>query len=869
MALAPNTRLGGYEILSLIGAGGMGEVYRARDLRLERDVAVKVLPAEAATDSERLERFAQEARATAALNHPNILAVYDVGSEGRINYVVSELLEGETLRAVLERGALPPRKAIEYSAQIARGMAAAHERHIVHRDLKPDNIFITREGRAKILDFGLARILQAVDPDDLTMTRDAGAGTTPGTVLGTMGYMSPEQVRGLTVDHRSDIFSFGAVLYEMLAGKRAFRGVTPADTMSAILSSDPPELESGMRTIPPMLNHLVRRCLEKSPDERYQSARDLAFNLESLSTIPTGEPGSATAPAAAPAARSSRLRRFPGWTLVAMALLAGLITGGAAMSWRAAWSSPANTASYRQLTFRRGLLASAHFAPDGQSMVYAAAWEGRPFTVFTGRTDGIGERSLSVEGLVEDVSSTGDVALLTNVDRSTLYEVPGTLARMPLGGGAPRAVVENVGSASWSPDGQQLALIRFTAERRWRLEFPLGTVLYETSNWIEAPRVAPDGARVAFLEHPAVGGDNRGHVSLVTLSGQKTEITGEYSMLVGLAWHPNGEIWFTAADTGLLTQLRAVRPGAAVRLIAGLPAAVVLHDVRSDGGVLLETISRKARMLLRSADDKEDRDLSWFDYPALRDISADGKYILFDEQGEGGGANYGVFTRPTDGAPAVRLGDGYAFAFAPDMRHVLTAHPERALREFDIVPVGPGERRSLRAIPDFEPLEPPRWWPDGKAVAFAGHLKGRPPRTYLMDAVTGEHKPLTPEGIAGTRASPDAKSVVVNVQGEVRLFRLDDGGTAPIKGLTQSDQVIRWSGDGRALFVTRPISPRQRDLARLELATGRRTVIGTFGPADAAGVRTLSLPVVSADGRVFAYRYNQILSDLFIATGLK
>jgi Tol biopolymer transport system component len=865
MALAANTRLGGYEILSLIGTGGMGEVYRARDLRLERDVAVKVLPAEAATDPERLERFAQEARATAALNHPNILAVYDVGSEGGINYVVSELLEGETLRAVLERGALPTRKTIEYAAQIARGMAAAHERHIVHRDLKPDNIFITREGRAKILDFGLARILQPVAPDEPTR---ALGGTAPGMVLGTMGYMSPEQVRGLAVDHRSDIFSFGAVLYEMLAGKRAFRGVTSADTMSAILSSDPPELESGRRTIPPMLNYLVRRCLEKSPDERYQSARDLAFNLESLSTIPTSEPGSATAPAGALAAGSSRLRRFPRWTLVAMALLAGLIAGGAAMSWRAA-SAPANTATYRQLTFRRGLLASAHFAPDGQSMVYAAAWEGRPFTVFTGRTDGIGERSLSIEGLVEDVSSTGEVALLTNVDRSALYEVPGTLARMPLGGGAPRAVVENVGSASWGPDGQQLALIRFTAERRWRLEFPLGTVLYETPNWIEAPRVAPDGARVAFLEHPAVGGDNRGHVSLVTLSGQKTDVTGDYSMLVGLAWHPNGEIWFTAADSGLLTQLRAVRPGAAVRRIAGLPAAVVLHDVRSDGGVLLETISRKARMLLRSPDDEEDRDLSWFDYPALRDMSADGKFILFDEQGEGGGPDYGVFTRQTDGAPAVRLGDGYAFGFAPDMRHVLTAHPQRVSREWDIVPVGPGERRGLPAIPDFEPVDRPRWWPDGKAVAAAGHVNGRPPRTYLIDAVTGEHKPLTPEGIAGTLASPDTKSLVVNAHGALRIFRIDDGATAPIKGLDQGDQVIRWSGDGRALFVTRLLSPRQREIARLDLASGRRSAIGTFGPADTAGVRSVSVPVVSADGRVFAYRYNQVLSDLFIATGLK
>ena len=863
MAIAPNTRLGSYEILSLIGAGGMGEVYRARDVRLEREVAVKVLPGGVATTAERLQRFAQEARATAALNHPNILAVFDIGTEDGVQYVVSELLEGETLRAVLERGALPPRKAIEYGAQIVRGLAAAHERHIVHRDLKPDNIFVTREGRVKILDFGLARIFQAVDPGDRTMTGGPGGGTTPGMVLGTTGYMSPEQVRGLAVDHRSDIFSFGAVLFEMLAGKRAFRGATAADTMSAILSGDPPELESGTRTLPPMLDRLVRRCLEKSPDERYQSARDIAFNLESLSTISTGESGSATAPAAAVEAASSPARRWPGWALVAIALLVGLAGGVSAMSWKAA---PENAASFRQLTFRRGQLTGARFAPDGQSIVYAAGWEGRPSALFTGRVDGIGERALSIDGQVEDVSSTGEVALLTNIRRGTSFMDRGTLARMPLGGGAPRALVNDVGSASWGPDGQ-LAIVRVTPEGRWRLEFPVGTMLYDTPNWIEAPRVAPDGTRVAFLEHPANSGDNRGHVSVVTLSGQKSDVTGEYSMVVGLAWHPTGEIWFTGSDSGLLTQLLAVRPGGPVRKVVGLPAAVVLHDVRSDGGVLLEAVTRKARMLLRSVGDAEDRDISWFDYPLLRDMSADGKYILFDEQGEGGGPNYGVFIRPTDGGPAVRLGEGYAMTFAPDMQHVLTSRPGGG--PFRIVPIGPGEPRELGAVPDFRRLGPARWWPDGKKIAFAGHLGNRPARTYLMDSATGELKPLTPEGIFGTLASPDGKSLVVNAQGELRVFRMDGSGTTPIKGLAQGDQAIRWSADGLALFVTRLLSPRQRELARLELSTGRRDVIGTFGPADAAGVLSVGAPVVSADGRTFAYRYNQVLSDLFIATGLK
>jgi Tol biopolymer transport system component len=846
----------------------MGEVYRARDTRLGRDVAVKVLPGNAAHDPDRLQRFAQEARATAALNHPNILTVYDIGAEDDVQYVVSELLEGETLKAVLERGALPPRKAIEVAAQVARGLAAAHERHIVHRDLKPDNVFLTREGRAKILDFGLARMLHAAEPADQTMTAGATAGTTPGMVLGTMGYMSPEQVRGQPADHRSDIFSFGAVLYEMLAGKRAFRGATPADTMSAILSADPPELESGTRTIPPIVDRLVRRCLEKAPDERYQSARDLAFNLEALSTMSPGEPVSGTlAPADVVHAGPAPRARSAGWARTAIALVLGLAVGGAAAVWTPASSESTAIATYRQLTFRRGSIASAHFAPDGQSIVYAAGWEGRPASLFTGRVDGIGERPLSLEGQIEDVSRNGEVALLTNVQRAGNV-IRGTLSRMPLAGGAPRAVLEDVGSASWSPDGTQLAIVRAKAAGGWQLEFPVGTVLYETPNWIETPRVSPDGTRVALLEHPPVGGDNRGHVSVVA-SGQKSDITGDYSIVTGLDWHPNGELWFSGSDSGLLTQLLAVRPGAPVRRVAGLPAAVILRDVRPDGGVLLETITRKARMLVRAAGEAEDRDIGWFDYPLLRDMSPDGKFVLFDEEGEGGGADYSVFLRPTDGGPAVRLTDGYAHTFAPDMKHVLTTRPGRpGLR---IVPIGPGEPREIpRLAQDYRPVAgPARWWPDGNKLIFAGQLGSAPARTYVFDLATLEARPITPDGIAGNVVSPDGTRLVVTVDGERRVFTVNGGSMTPIGGLAPGDQVLRWSADGRALFVSRVLSVRQRDLARLDLSTGRREVIATFGPTDAAGVLAIAAPVVSADGRVFAYRYQQVLSDLFVATGLK
>ena len=296
MPLTAGTKLGPYEIVSPLGAGGMGEVYRARDSRLGRDVAVKILPESFARDTDRLHRFEQEARAVAALNHPNILAVFDIGQDNGLPFLVSELLEGESLRAVLDRGPLPQRKTIEYGVQIAHGLAAAHEKGIIHRDLKPENVFITKDGRIKILDFGLAKLAQATGGDEATLT---SAHTAAGVVMGTASYMAPEQVRGEAVDPRTDIFAFGAVLYEMLSGARAFRRDTAAETMTAVLKDDPRELSDPGHVVSPTLERIVRRCLEKNPEQRFQSARDLSFALSALSGTET----SAVARAAAAAPR--------------------------------------------------------------------------------------------------------------------------------------------------------------------------------------------------------------------------------------------------------------------------------------------------------------------------------------------------------------------------------------------------------------------------------------------------------------------------------------------------------------------------------------------------------------------------------------
>jgi len=368
MALPRGIKLGSYEIVSSLGAGGMGEVYRARDESLGREVAIKVLPKELASDPDRLRRFEQEARAAAALNHPNILAVYGFSTtEEHAPYLVTELLQGQTLRERLQQGEIPVRKAVEFALQTARGLAAAHDRGIVHRDLKPENLFLTRDGVVKILDFGLAKLIV---PKVTSKTSVATASFTEvGVVLGTAGYMSPEQVRGQVVDHRSDIFSLGAILYEMLSGKRAFEGTTAADTMSAILKEEPAELSASGRSLPPALGRIVDRCLEKEPAERFQSARDLAFNLELLSREETGSGAAVAIPA----------RKGRRWGIAALGALALLGAAGLGFLARGLKSRTENSspAELRRLTDFVGMEEFPALSPDGKWVAFTADVSGR------------------------------------------------------------------------------------------------------------------------------------------------------------------------------------------------------------------------------------------------------------------------------------------------------------------------------------------------------------------------------------------------------------------------------------------------------------------------------------------------------------
>ncbi len=832
----------------------MGEVYRALDTRLDRTVAVKILPAAFARDPERLRRFQQEAQAVAALNHPNILAVHDLGDHDGAPYMVTEFLEGETLRERMLPGPLPVRKATEYAIQIARGLAAAHDKGIVHRDLKPENIFVTRDGRVKILDFGLAKLTPsgAANPDAATLASQTEAGV----VMGTVGYMSPEQVKGLAADHRSDLFSFGAILYEMLSGKRAFHGETSVETMSAILKQDPPELTETARMVPPALERIVRHCLEKNPEERFQSARDVAFNLANLSEIS----GSST-----PIAATKGRRQWLGVAALVSALIVILLTGHCLLT----RSRPATPIVFHRLTYELGTLSSARFSPDGHTVVYSAAWEGNPAQIFSTRAEFPQPQAIGVQGSrIASISPTNEVAFL--VSDVTFAERDATLERVPLSGGSPREVLTHVRDAAWGPDGS-LAVVHIV-EGRDRLEYPIGHVLYDTAGWISQIRFSRKGDRIAFLDHTA-DPDTRGAVAMIDLSGHdlsghKQTLTKEWEDVRGLAWSAsNDEIWFAASENGAEDMLRAVTLSGQVRLVLTTPTTLILQDISSDGRVLLASADARYRIAGRAAGARAERDLSWYDYTLLHDISADGKTILLEEQGAMGGPNYSVGVRALDGSPPIKLGEGYGGGLSADGKWALSflAGPPPKIT---ILPTAAGESSSV-PIPGIERVTGIRlgFFPDGKHIWFTGAEASHPTRTYIQDLSGGTPRPGTPEGVSATGVSPDGKSLIgPDAQGRIALFPVDGGAARVVPGLDPGLTFVQWSLDGRSLYVSDRKIPAT--LLRVDLASGQKNGVLRLEPADPSGVVNLSRIVLSRDGKTYAYDYRRVISTLLVVDGL-
>ncbi len=685
MALTSGTKLGPYEIQSPLGAGGMGEVYRARDSRLGRDVAIKVLPEAFARDAERLRRFETEARSIAALNHPNILSIHDIGAYEGAPYLVSECLEGQSLREELSDGALPLRRAVDYGIQIAQGLAAAYDKGIVHRDLKPENVFVTRDERVKILDFGLAKLARSEASSDDGATMEA-LPTSIGTVLGTVGYMSPEQVRGAPADARSDIFALGAILYEMLFGQRAFRRDTSAETMTAILKEDPPELSLTGKPISPALERIVRRCLEKNPLQRFQSARDLAFNLEGLSGTSSTSTGTGTARVAIAAAEKKTSGKRVMMVGASMLLLV-LVAAGSWMLGARSNSVPLPT--YHQLTFDRGLVYAARFASDGTSIYYSASWNGQPVQLYSALPDTPESRPLNLVNSTLFAVSASQLAISVGCKDRYLGLCQGTLGLVPLAGGTPREVANNVLAADWGADGSEMAVIRQVGGK-YRAEFPYGKVLYESTHPLGYLRIAPHNNTVAFVEFSSVDGD-AGWLIAVDRNGKRLLRSAAFISTEGLAWSPSGEeVWVGATRTeGWANEVIGLGLNGKRRVVLRLPGNLRLHDVSRDGRVLLSKESWRSGLQFRGPADKKERDLSWLDYATLRDISTDGNWISFDDWGSAAGASGLAFLRKTDGSPAIKLGQYGEPVLSPDTKQVLASNATTVnLAGFALLPTG-------------------------------------------------------------------------------------------------------------------------------------------------------------------------------------
>ena len=847
----------------------MGEVYRARDQRLGRDVALKILAGDAAGEPERLDRFEVEARAASALNHPNIVVVYEIGTASAprggtdVRYLAMEFLDGEPLSARIPRNGLPLREFLSLAAGLTDGLARAHESGILHRDLKPSNLYVTRDGRLKILDFGLAKLRR--QPGDPSPAGTTDTITSPGTLLGTVGYLSPEQLRGDPATFASDQFSTGCVFYEMLTGRRAFPGASPAEIVSAILRDEPLPLDTIRPGLPPPLVWVVERCLGKLPRDRYGATADLARDLKTLKEH-SGEVVRSSPSTPRPATPPSPLRRG----LLAAGLLA---LGGALAGLVVVLSGPRPAPEFRRLTFRDGNVWKALYEPRSTSILYSAGWDGATPRLWRTAPEVAGmDRIVEAPPLLPLAFDAGGarVLALLGAGRPAL-NLSGTLAWLPSPGGTPRPFAEGYGWAD--ARGDLVVAVRDAGESR--VLDVLGPdakrmrSLFETTGAISWVRLSPDGRRVAFLHHPWRY-DSGGEVVLAEVDGSgRRSLTPAFSNVAGLDWNARtGEVWFTAQgaqDAG--GTLWAVSPRGSSRVVHRDLSFFTLQAVRGEERRAVFSLGESRASLLVRRRGEPLRNLSWLGWSSVRDVSPDGRAILFREAGTGAA---GSFVRPSDGSgTAVPLGALDAQRFSPDGTQVVgLAGRGRENQHVVVAPIGPGTPRILTA--GAATHDDAVWAGDGRVLARRSVAGAAEAHFVLLPADGGPESDLGRADCRVPAVAPDGARLACIATPDFRRVFVEPlaPGASPrtVLALPAGDEQrsrVSWSSDGARLFAV----TTDFRLLTIDAASGRLIDSETL-PLPPGSNRFIGA-ALSGDASLAVYSSARETSALYVGEGLE